>query len=123
MKKILNWLGLYTKKQYVSEMLRLEAHRLKTVKEKKDIQLKGNSNEFLIKELKKSLSTLPFEFDTLILKYKKEQINAFVYKMINHARNTPEMRDLLDIWQTRIINAKETIKPNDNTKKEAIDYK
>jgi len=105
---LLNLIGLYTKEQYDTILKEKKA----LAESNKKLEMKINSDSFYITELVKTQKSLPFEFDNLISMYTKDQINAFVYKAINHVRNNPDYRSLLSIWQKRIKNAKNTIKFN-----------
>ncbi len=105
---LLNSIGLYTKEQYDT----VAKEKKMLAESNKKLRMETNSNSFYIAELVKTQKSLPFEFDNLISMYTKDQINAFVYKAINHVRNNPNYRNLLGIWQKRIRNAKNTIKFN-----------
>lgn len=102
MKRILNWLGLFTRPQYEKLLVTIKDLREENKKERR---AKGVA-QTIVTEMKKIHQNMPFQFDILINKYNKDQINAFNYKIINKVRNTPEMVDLLDIWLNRIVDAK-----------------
>lgn len=119
-KKILKCLGLYTKREF-NEVTKYGA---KITKENQELKFKENAAAIYVAQLRKQIKSLPFEFVILIEHYSKDQINALTYELINKARNTPELRELLDRWEARIKNAKETIDTNyGKERKEAIDYK
>lgn len=114
-KQILNWFGLYTREQYNS-----------LVKENKilsennvGLRMDKNSSQIYINQLLNRQKKIPFEFDYLIGLYKKSELNALSYKIINHVRNNPELRDLLDIWFKRAKNAKNTLNKRDKISNEA----
>ncbi len=118
-KRIFKFLGLVTKKEF-DEVVK---YGVKKTNEIKDLKLEENAAKMYAGVLKKQLHNLPFEFELLLANYNKDQINALTYEIINKARNNPEWRELLDRWEARIKNAKETIDVNyGKDKKEAIDY-
>lgn len=104
-KQILNWLGLYTKEQYNSLVKENKTLSQSNV----SLRMEKNSSQIYINELLKRQKKLPFEFDYLIGLYKKAELNALSYKIINRVRNNSELRDLLDIWFKRAKNAKDTL--------------
>ncbi len=120
MKKILKIFGLYTKREF-NEVVKYGVDK---TKECNELKLKENAAAIFIKTLRRQLQALPYEFETLLMSYNKDQANALAYELINTARNNEEWRELLERWQGRIKNAIETIQPNyGKDKKEAIDYK
>lgn len=103
--KFLNWCGLFTIHQY--NVVLQKERDLK--KESTELKKRNNTSKIYLDEIRKNYDALPFQFDSLISRYTKEQINAFCYKLINHARNNSELRDLLSIWKNRIENAEKTL--------------
>jgi hypothetical protein len=108
--RIVNWIvntinkiGLFTKNQYII----IFNINKRLVKENKELRKERNSAKVYINQLKENNKNLPFEFDFLISKYSKAELNALYYKMINHVRNNTEFKELLDIWDKRIKSAKE----------------
>ena len=109
MKKLLNSLGLYTKKQYDS---------VKKVVEDIDEQLEEcEKSDTIIKarldRCQSNLKKLPYEFEKLLEIYNEDQLNALAYEMINHIRNNREKRHLLERWDNRIKTARESLKDRD----------
>lgn len=100
--KFLNRIGLYTKKQYEA----LESNFINT---KKALEEKVIKLENQISFYKEDLKILPYKFDYLVTLYNDTQINSLAYKIINLCRNDKTKRYLLDRWDKRTKNAKESI--------------
>lgn len=78
--KLLNTLGLYTKRQYL------------------EVTDKVSGLEVQINEL-------PYDFDILIDVYKAQQLNSLIYKAINRCYNNKELTFLLERWFLRLKGA------------------
>lgn len=94
MRKILNFFGLYSKKQW-KEMVDEYNHLIYLKNE--EISNRSNSSG----KLKEQLLKLPFDFDSLVYKYNFEQMNALYYKMIVKLNKTPEGREYVKRWEIR----------------------
>ena len=115
-KRILNWFGIYLKKDYIE----LQHTHDKIAADLILCKRANNSHRFFIDQLKKKIKTYPFDFGSLIVHYNKNQLNALIYEAINYARNKEEFRELLERWKLRIINGQETLKEDLNGKKAEI---
>lgn len=110
-KRFLNYIGCYTKDQYLSLDIDYSKSLAKVTELRRMIvDLDDRRSEQVVMNNK-----LPFQFDTLLEMYSEAQLNSFYYKMINHVRNNPKTRHLLDRWQKRLNDAKNTIKRSNNT--------
>lgn len=86
--KILNFFGLYTKKQY---------NELLYEKNRASVLWSNNLREIV------------YDFDKLLGYYGPQQLNSLFYKMINKVRNDKNLSFLLERWTNRVDNAKETL--------------
>lgn len=66
--------------------------------------------------LKEKLAKQPFEFDDLLQHYGTDQVNAWAYKLINHAHNNSSLNYLLERWKERIEDAQAHLQPQNNLK-------
>lgn len=96
--KLLNKLKLFTHSQYSY----LEKNYENVIQQYKDMRSKYEIAADLNQKL-------PYNFDSLMSLYNDKQLNCMYYKLINTARKDPKKRYLLERWQKRVENAKDTL--------------
>lgn len=92
--KLLNGLGLYTKRQ-VDEVNRRIDKKHESLTEALSSVVKSKR---AAERMEMQLFKLPFDFDNLISKYSAEKMNAFFYKMVDKLDQSTKGKEYLQRW-------------------------
>ncbi len=105
--KILNGWGIYFKFQYNEWKMKEKELKNEVLATKMTLTSHKIHNE----QLRKQLKELPLGFNALVNWYSKNQLNALVYEIVNHAYGKKDFNDLLPRWAQRIKSAEDNLNP------------
>lgn len=113
--KLAEWFGWVTSDKVFELDQKCTAQFNRSIEEIKAAK-KTNSELMLANlSLKEKLASQPYEFDDLLQLYSEDQINAWEYKLINHARNNSQLNYLLERWKERIQDAQDSLVPKEHS--------